>query len=394
MKRNHLITTALLSLGLISAASAQTVITMTGSTAARSAVFATLVKPGNVFAAAPTVASYGNAVDSSASYMEFQGTTTVALGSQVLIIKADWSGSEAGITDVSGSGKESFLANIGSPVADPVVAGSNVFGGASSAAASPNSDQLVSLPVDIALADNAISFSQTPGSSAVQVGPICVIPFVFVRNNCPGNDAGINATLNPGDTVANKFVNITDAAFQNLATGGADIGLFINYPVQGYNVYLAGRNNSSGTRANVFGITGFGINSTTSQIELNPNGTVAPVLASLINQGGAVGHGYESNGGQGSGGTLAKSLGDTSSAYDFVADANAVADSLTGFYAVSCGSYDLWGNEYILSKNGDTTLVGQVQNVIASGFVIPDNYEIALSSMHVHRTGPTANPVY
>jgi len=52
------------------------------------------------------------------------------------------------------------------------------------------------------------------------------------------------------------------------------------------------------------------------------------------------------------------------------------------------------GNEYILSKNGDTTLVGQVQNVIASGFVIPDNYEIALSSMHVHRTGPTANPVY
>jgi len=285
---------------------------------------------------------------------------------------------------------------------------------------------LQALPVDIALADNALTFSQSPGSTASQLGPIAAVPFVFVRNNTPGNDAGVNASLSGGDTVANKFTNITDANFQNLANGGADIGLFIGYPKLGYNVYLAGRNNLSGTRANVFGITGFGINSFSKQIEL----TGVSGNNQLVNQETAYGNGYLSNSGQNSGGTLAGSLLDTSSSYDYIADANAVADSYQGFYVVSylglsdagtaeaapinaiqlnyngaaysangviTGTYDLWGNEYILSKHADANGAA-VASAVAAAFEaaasFPDAYEIPLLSLKVNRAGPTSNPTY
>src|ERR1700733_15804430 len=101
MKTSNLISAALVALGIVAQASAQTpVVYLTGSTAFRTAVFDTLSSTlgrgsGGVFDASPAVqyTTYGNSTAGSANYMVFFGNIS---GSPVWIDCA-WSGSEAGI---------------------------------------------------------------------------------------------------------------------------------------------------------------------------------------------------------------------------------------------------------------------------------------------------------
>ena len=407
MKLNSTIAAIALGLGTASIASATNYIYITGSTAARGAVYNSLAAGvGFDGGAAPSViVTYGNANPANASYMEFVGT----IGGVQTIIKTTWSGSEAGIADVSGSGTENFLAD---PGTSGVVASGTV-------SASPTAGQLVASAVNLAMADNALTYSRTPGSSAVQEGPVVVIPFVLVKNNTPGNDAAVGSSA---------WTNITADQFKAVATTGTDIGLFLGTAKVGYNVYLAGRDNLSGTRVNAFGDTGFGITKSPNQIELNPGTTTGQSTTSLLLPAGNAAGNYYTTLGQSSGGTLAKSLGDTSSAADLIADPSG---STLGFYvvaylgladdataegapynahrltyngvaysaaAVENGTYAFWGNEYVLSKAGSASNVTALQSALANSTTgisaHTDGYEIPLSAMLVNRSGPTSSPSY
>jgi hypothetical protein len=403
MKLNSTIAAIVLGLGTASVASATNYIYITGSTAARGAVYNSLAAGVGFDSSTPpsVVVTYGNANPANGSYMEFVGT----IGGVQTIVKASWSGSEAGISDVSGSGTENFLA-------DPGTQGVLANGNSSS---SPTAGQLVASAVNLAMADNALTYSRTPSSTAVQQGPVVVVPFVFVKNNTPGNDAAVGSTT---------WTNITADQFKAVATIGTDVGLFLGTAKTGYNVYLAGRDNLSGTRVNVYGETGFGITKSPNQIELTA-GAGNPATTSLLLPAGNAAGNYYTTLGQSSGGTLAKSLGDTSSAADLIADPSG---STLGFYVVSYlgladdataegspyfahrltyngvaystnavqnGSYAIWGNEYVLSKAGSASNVTGLQSALATKLQLhTDGYEIPLSAMVVNRTGPTTSPSY
>jgi hypothetical protein len=98
MKKATLITSALLALGLISQAGAQTtnVVYITGSTAFRGNVFNTLTTAGAVFDAAPTILPAG--AGSGTSAIVYQGT----IGGTNYAIDCNFTGSEAGIACVEG----------------------------------------------------------------------------------------------------------------------------------------------------------------------------------------------------------------------------------------------------------------------------------------------------
>ena len=393
MKINSTILAAALGLGSVSLASATQYVYYTGSTAARDAVYNTIINGSAVFDATPTFVGYGSATAGNCSQMEFTG----AIGGNATIIKCAWSGSEAGILDVSGSGTESFLA-------DP---GQNGVATSGANSASATSGQLSDVEVvDIAQADNAKSYSNTPGSGATEIPDELAIPFVFVKSQ---------------NTLADNslFTDITSANSQNLAAGGELLAVYTGNPADVNNfVYLAGRDNNSGTRVNTFDITGWGSKHVCAQIEMGQVGST-PANGQMIEFGSPLA--YQGNGGQSSGGTLAKSFGDTTSSVDqvnggtgFIAVAylglsdaataenstyNAVQLTYNGVPEtvanVENGLYALWGNEYTEIRAGAPTIATTVANkIVAHIQANTTGFEIPFSSMNVSRTGPTAVPTH
>jgi len=172
-------------------------------------------------------------------------------------------------------------------------------------------------------------------------------------------------------------------------------------------VYLAGRDHFSGTRANTFGITGWGIKKSPSQIQLDSTGNMTDPNGDTS---------YVTTEGQSSGGTLAKSLLNTGLNTDQIAggtgfiavaylgladDAtaegapyNAVRLTFNGQAyspaAVQNGQYLFWGYEYTMKRSG----IGSVANTIANNLAAniganAGGFEIPVSTMNVKRTGPT-----
>lgn len=391
MKINTSVLAAALGMASVSLAGAQTYVYMTGSTAARDAVFTTITNGSAVFDSAPQFTGSGSTTPGSCSYMNFSGL----VGGQAVVLKCAWSGSEAGISDVANAQQELFMD-------DPSVNSSvPAYGAAPAAAATGLTNSLGN--VSIAQADNAVAYSQNPGVTVQAFSDSLAIPFVFVKNTTTIADQG-------------AFGNITDDNFKNLVNGGEKLGLFTGNNADTAYVYLAGRDNNSGTRVNVFDITGFGSKTSCKQIELTTSGTTA-----AMSKFGTPSK-YQGIGGQSSGGTLAKSLLDTTSAADsvnggtgFIAVAYlGLADRDTalgisvpvtvlaynGVYytaaAVANGTYALWGNEYTILGSSYTS---GVQYSIANSLVAKlqnntSGYEIPFSQMNVTRTGPTANPVH
>jgi hypothetical protein len=403
MKINRNILLAALGLASVvsaSAAAPQEVVYVTGSTAARGAFYNTVANgTTGIFTAAPAIIAYGStaATASKATFMEFYGTD--AHTGQTLLITTDWSGSEAGIQDVSGTGTEGFN-----------VDDSTAFGAAGSVTTPGTQPATVQHTVDIAQADNAKNFSKEPSTTAASAYDNLAIPFVFVRTTA--NSAPFAADLP-------SFNNITTDSFQNLANGGDQLPLFTgNNADAGFFAYLAGRDDNSGTRVNTFGITGFGITSLPNQIELSSGQLVAindPTLPSP----------YYTTEGQSSGGTLAKSLGDTSATADLIQDPtgatvgliavaylglsdagtataapyNAVQLSYNGVAysttAVEEGTYTFWGREYTFLRNAPSAPATWVNGkVIASLKNNTSGFEISQSLLHVTRSGPTTPPTY
>lgn len=393
MKINSSLLAAALGLASASMASATQYIYYTGSTAARDCVYNTLIA-GKGFDAVPAFVGYGSSTAGNCSFMEFSNT----ISGTPTIVKCHWSGSEAGVADVSSTTQtETFLA-------DPGSSGVATSGASSS---TPTAGMLVSHTVDVAQADNAKNYSKIPTSTAVQVADNLVIPFVFVKNH---------TTITHQDL----FTNLTSDNFKALANGGDALLVFTgNASDTGTYVYLSGRDSLSGTRVNTFGDTGWGIFHAPSQIKLS-GGNMVLDTTEPANNGT-----YYFGEGQSSGGTLASSMVDTTSSIDQIQTAN-TGSTVTGFIVVAylglgdeatalangCteltyngvpysqanvknGLYAFWGNEYTLYKSGSASYITTFVTAMAQNLQnYTSNYEIPYSSMNVTRNGPLDFPLY
>src|ERR1039458_6099700 len=333
MNTKSIILAGAIALGFASMASAATqYVYMTGSTAARNAFYLTIIDGTTVFDATPTVIAQGNSDPSKATYHLFHGK----IGGADTILKAHWSGSEAGISDIAGSGTQTFLDDT-----------------AVTATASPG--PFVNSVGDLAAADTDKAYSRNP-TAAITGTKVCIIPFIYVKEK--GSAAGL--------------VNVTDQNVRQALKGYAVLAQFTGNSADTTFVYVSGRDNGSGTRVNQFGDPGFGIFSSPFMVQIAANG-------SMIDQ---TGFGtYLGDYGYSSGGTVATQMGyDLSQppaavdaangtgvekfsviAYLGRSDANtAEANGATDLTcngvaysnaAIKEGQYNLWGNEYVYRRN-------------------------------------------
>jgi hypothetical protein len=393
------VATAIGSLACSNALGSTAYVYLSGSTAARSVVYATLKDTSGtaVWDSGTTVTEYDDggswtsgssaSGNNGASHMNFEGT----LGGNPVIIKCEWSGSEAGYIDVSQSGanagSETFLSDDGTELNDSEV-------------------------VDICMADNAINFSRSSGyASSVTTTKVGVVPFRYVAEKGSATAAAGGAA---------SFVNVTDEGIRQALRGLCPLYLFTgNTADTTSRVFISGRDNNSGTRVNCYGTTGFGIFTAPHQLEVNADGSMKDET------GGGV---YTGDYGYSGGGSVATQMGyDLSVAtsidiapgapagsphfsvvgYVGVSDA-ATAVSKGGWYmsyngvpysvgAVEAGQYNFWGNEYIgvnNSLNSGTVNTVYSKMTASSGVsAFGDNIAlISLANMTAQRSGPTTDP--
>jgi hypothetical protein len=391
MNKKLVLAAALLSgAGLSNAAT----VYITGSTANRANVQAALLSPASgVFASAPTYTVWDggtgpNNAGNGGNYMTFIGTANATNGGGPLTVKCHWSGSEAGIHDVASGLSQDFLSAAQSDGADH---GTNQPG--------PTFDHA---PVDLAMGDNAQSFSQYSVLKGflniITNKQVSIIPFTFVRN--PGAWTGSNIT-------SEMFIQAQNLGCARAAFTGnaADVNDFI---------YVSGRDKDSGTRVNVFGDTGYGIGTTAGQIEINSSGNMI-----------SVGGNFFGDFGFSSGGTLARTMGASTvgkddqvlglpgAGFSVIAYlSRGDADTAIGVGAVELtyngvaesranvieGTYSLWGNEYIFQRNGAAAIAQGVYKALANGGIDATigtgTRAIRLSDMHCSRSGPTSPPFH
>jgi hypothetical protein len=379
MNTKSIILAGAIGLGCASLASAAQFVYVTGSTAGRNAFYNAITDGSTVFDAAPTVVAQGNADPAKATYVNFHGN----LGGVDTYVKTDWSGSEAGIADIAGTGTKQFLADT-----------------AVSSSSSPG--PFVNSAVDLAAADNDKAYSRNP-TAAITGTKCCIIPFIYVKQK--GSAAGL--------------LNVTDQGIRQALKGYAVLAQFTGNAADTTFVYISGRDNGSGTRVNGFGDPGFGIFSSPFMVQINANG-------SMIDQSPPLGL-YLGDYGYASGGTLATQMGyDLSQAtavdvangtgvekFSVIAclgrsDANTAevngATDLTyngvaySDSAIKEGQYNAWGNYYVYRRNTSTSQATAVYNKLVAPAGVSGHADgtltIKLSDMHCTRNGPTSDPVH
>lgn len=365
-------------LGLSMASICNADIYITGSTAMRSIVYTAMTTPGVVFVGAPAKTLYSGG-GNAATYMAFQGTL---VGGGATTIQCHWSGSEGGIADVANN-----------PVATEAFIAPGSLNWVDNGAAAPTT---ITAPVDLAMADNDQQFSRTKTPALNTKAEVGVITFKWVRN--------------PGLWTGN---NVTDSMIRQALHGACPRAVFDGNSADANDyVYVAGRDNQSGTRVNAFGDTGFGIFTLPKQIEMTAGvmqqvggqwigdfgysggGSLAAVLG-----GNTVGQVDKVNGGAGGYSVIAYlSTGDAATAVGNGAvelTYNGVPFSRA---AVLEGQYTFWGNEFILESNN--VLAGSpadiaYQNLSAGtgiGAYCDGTKAINLNDMDCSRTGPTSDP--
>ena len=382
MKINSAILAAALGLASTSLASAQQYVYLTGSTAARAAVYNTFMAGAGFDGNKTAFIGYGSTTPANCSYMEFSNT----IGGVITIVRCHWSGSELGIADVSNGTSESF--------ANDALTAFPAPGVGSALASSANPATTTTSTVDFAQADNDLPYSYTVNSTATSVNDNLVIPFVFVKSSTSLTDQNLLTDINYDN-------------FKAIAQGGSKLALFSGVNTDTTWVYLAGRDHFSGTRANCFGVTGWGIKKSPEQIMLDTTGNMTD-----HNGDGS----YLTTEGQSSGGTLAKSLLNTGLNTDqisgntgFIAVAylgladdataegapyNAVRLTYCGvpysLAAVQNGQYAFWGYEFTMKKSGIGTVANGVATALAANLGSnTSGQEIGASTMNVKRAGPT-----
>jgi len=220
-------TAALIALGLVSAASAQTRIQITGSTAFRANFFsAATAASGGIFDAGTAAAALPAGATSGSSAVVFSGN----INHVPYVFSCSWSGSEAGIANVAG---KSSLQNPGYPASLPGV--STVF-------LQNNGSAGTSATIaDLALADTSQAVSLTPKSVVAlhDFGTLGVVTFTWVKSkNTAPDSSWTDLTTVSEYQMATALGSTVNASF--LTGGSADTD----------SVFIVGRNAGSGTRAN------------------------------------------------------------------------------------------------------------------------------------------------
>jgi hypothetical protein len=310
MKTSNLISAALVALGIVAQASAQTpVVYLTGSTAFRSTVFTALSSTagpgaGGVFDSSPAVeyGTFGNSSASGANYMVFFGN----ISGNPVYIDCAWSGSEAGIASACGvtltnldrngnntplnGSPETWLNVSNITLASSSIAGVNVISTNPSTGSSLFESS--SHQSDLAQSDTSQAISWTPntgGSTALQdFGVEAIVTFTLSRN------------VNPFPS--NEWSDCSNITLPQLNTltsvGWVPAGFISGNPTDDdFTVYLVGRNLGSGTRMNYLGDSQYGAHKQVKQYSIGfgieaPQGTHLDDLV-LTNEGD---NGYESGG--------------------------------------------------------------------------------------------------
>ena len=397
-----------LSLGFAAAASAQctvgtaTHIYITGSTAFRGATIAAIegCMSNVTFAAYKCAANFAPypRQEQTATWLNFYGQLTN--DGSCVVIKCAFSGAEAGWQDVvkCTTQKESFM--------DDTVGGFGVPNILSTASTAPNLND--SHGVDIANGDTSQAFAKPNSRSPVVVNSCKagIIPFAWVKN-----------AQTPGDIAANPvwshISNVTHPSLRVAITGGTKASLFTGVAGDTNWVYVAGRDNNSGTRACTLLDLGYPVTQSLGQTILG-GVSGAPTLGAL------------GNGGESSGGTLASKMGFTGSlsaadtinggtgwialSYMGMGDVgtavangavqltlNGVAESTV---AIQQGQYSYFGNEYCNLANCDTlsSEAGVLWTCMCGKFNDPAFFtpglEIPSITMHAQKVPDSSDPAY
>jgi hypothetical protein len=233
---------ALLALAAVQAASAQTTIRVTGSTAFRSATIAGIKSLlGSTYDEVYQQSSSSTTGSSNSNYTTFIGTYS----SSSVIIQCAWTGSAEGIRDVAQGLNQKFIKS--SYVVNNT---QGTVESASTSAASSDSSVFESGIPEIAMADNtqAATVFKTPSLTQTAVG---IIPFVFVK--------GQVGASHPSKTAFDSITNITSQMAKAVYGGGAPLSFFTGATDSGGTyIYGLGRNPFSGTRIVTFAETGIG----------------------------------------------------------------------------------------------------------------------------------------
>jgi hypothetical protein len=357
-------------------ASAQTVITFTGSTAFRSqttAAIQSVLAPGYTF-------GYTGSTLSSANAAIFVGT----FNGNSVIIKTSWSGSAAGVQTVAATAPTK---DVGVFPDTETTSAAGISG-----KADPRSGAVRVRP-DISMSDNSQSSTRFNGTflgvayttllnatvttlTPPAASPVGVVPFQWVVSK--SGPAGLNMTP-----------QIAQALYTTV--GGAPLALWTGLTAdQGTIAVAAGRDPDSGTRIITFSESGIGANSTVQQYKPTVSGgaitSLALYPATTIN-GVPVGLGES---GESSGGTLANLLGNTGptaavspfSAAGFLVGYMGLSDTATlvglggktmtwngvtySEQAVKEGQYTFWSYERLLYRSGTTGLVKTFADALAT----------------------------
>lgn len=281
---------ALLALAAVQAASAQTTIRVTGSTAFRSATIAGIKSLlGSTYDEVYQVSSSSTTGSSNSNYTTFIGTYS----SSSVIIQCAWTGSAEGIRDVAQGLNQKFIKS-------SLVVNNTPGTIETTPTSAANSDSTVfesGIP-DIAMADNTQSATifKTPALYQKEVG---IIPFVFLK--------GQVGASHPSKTAFDSVTNITNQMAKSVYAGGAPLSFFTGaVDAGGTYIYGLGRNPFSGTRIVTFAETGIGSTSTATQftpVTTSTNVTGVALSAADTTNGFLAG-----NNGYSSGGTLVGDL--------------------------------------------------------------------------------------
>lgn len=350
MNTKNIILASAFALGLASAASGQTTVRLTGSTAFRASVHNALlsIMSGETYAYGGNDGTFANA-----AHAIFHGT----IGGEAVIVKTSWSGSVGGIQALDSPA--SLVTNF---INSSVIGTAGGLGGQAAT---------VDEEAEIAMSDvfqGSTVFQNTELIDTV----VAVVPFKILSGK------GAPASL----------TNITSLSFQALYSAGK-VPLAL---VTGQNadrttkLYAMGRDNSSGTRLTTLADTGLGALSTVIQYSFDG--------ATYLSQG---------NGGYTSGGNVRTALSATATgalgyniAYIGLSDSvgaltagakelsyNGVTYSAT---AVAEGSYTLWGYQHLFTRED----IGEVENDVATALANslianPGSSGLLLSTMGVTR---------
>lgn len=409
---NKLVLAGALSLGLVTVASAQNHIYITGSTAFRGATYNAIIAcydGGVVSGVAAWKCSGASSVPAgliqaqTAGYMNFYGT----MGGVSTIVKCAWSGSEAGYLDVVNctTTTENFMPDT---IAQEVTTTDPSSGTPAWSTYGPADNHAV----DIAMADNSQAYCKTKTPAIVNSCKAGIIPFTWAKN--------AQETPFPADW--SRILNVSEMqARVAIKSGGIRTAQLTGNSADTKWLYVAGRDNNSGTRVNTLLTLGLPTTQVVDQVQISGsdgNVTVTDVA----------------NGGQSSGGTLAGTMGWRGSATSVDNDNGGGA---TGWYAIAYlgmtdaytavnanggagngavlltldgvaestaaveqGQYPLWGTEYCSLANCDSTTspAGVLWTCLcgkwtASG-ITTDPYEIPSSNMHCKKTSDAADPVH